>query len=459
MPIYHGDFLPFAEKMQSENLPYIFIKNFEHYYSQLVEGHTGLIPENAIKPVTSLPDAETLTAEMAEIGHQTMSETIMLKLNGGLGTSMGLKKAKSLLKVKNGLTFLDVIARQVEQSKTPLVLMNSFNTRDDSLAVLNQYKFLQTDIPLDFLQHKEPKIVQEGLVPASWPDNPELEWCPPGHGDIYTALITSGMLHTLLEAGYKYIFVSNVDNLGAAIDPKILGYFVSRHLPFMMEVADRTEADKKGGHLAQQYDGQYLLRESAQCPPEDEAMFQDINRHRYFNTNNLWIRLPNLQRLLARKNNVLGLAMIRNSKTLDPRDKTTPPVYQLETAMGSAISVFEGAGAIRVPRHRFAPIKKTNDLLNVRSNNYVLSASHQITPSETRTTPLTIVDLEPKYYQLIDDLESRFPYGPPSLLQCDRLIVRGDVKFGKNVTLKGAVVINNDGDKQMVVEDNAVISG
>jgi UTP--glucose-1-phosphate uridylyltransferase len=267
------------------------------------------------------------------------------------------------------------------------------------------------------------------------------------------------MLHTLLEAGYKYIFVSNVDNLGAVIDPKILGYFVNQNLPFMMEVADRTEADKKGGHLAQLDDGQFILRESAQCPPEDEATFQDISRHKYFNTNNLWIRLPNLQRLLAHRNNVLGLAMIRNSKTLDPRDKASPPVYQLETAMGAAISVFEGAGAIRTPRHRFAPIKKTNDLLNVRSDNYVLTDSHQVTPNKERSTPLTLVDLDPRYYQLIDDLSARFPYGPPSLIHCDQLTVRGDVKFGKNVTLKGTVAITNENSRQLLIEDNAVITG
>jgi UTP--glucose-1-phosphate uridylyltransferase len=151
MPTYHGDFLPFAQKMQAENLPYVFIKNFEHYYNQLVVGQTGLIHEESINPVATLPDAETFTDELAELGRQTLPETIMMKLNGGLGTSMGLKKAKSLLPVKNGLTFLDIIARQVEESKIPLVLMNSFNTRDDSLSVLSKYKFLQTDISARFL--------------------------------------------------------------------------------------------------------------------------------------------------------------------------------------------------------------------------------------------------------------------------------------------------------------------
>jgi UTP--glucose-1-phosphate uridylyltransferase len=223
----------------------------------------------------------------------------------------------------------------------------------------------------------------------------------------------------------------------------------------MMEVADRTEADKKGGHLAQHLNGRFVLRESAQCPPEDEAAFQDIARHKYFNTNNLWIRLPDLQRVLTQHNNVLGLPMIRNSKHLDPRDSNSPLVYQLETAMGAAIGVFDEAGAIRVSRTRFAPIKKTNDLLNVRSNNYTLTEDYQVVPVSRRQT---VVDLDPQYYQLIDDMEDRFPYGPPSLVECDRLFIRGDVKFGRNITLKGEVAITNETDKQMIIDDGAVIT-
>ncbi len=172
--------------------------------------------------------------------------------------------------------------------------------------------------------------------------------------------------------GYRYAFTSNVDNLGATIEPAILGYFVAQGLPFMMEVADRTEADQKGGHLARRAaTGRLLLRETAQCPPSDTEAFQDITRHRYFNTNNLWINLDALADLLARSEDGVALPLIRNSKTVDPRDPDSPPVYQLETAMGAAIELFDGAGAIRVPRSRFAPVKTTDDLLGVRSDAYL----------------------------------------------------------------------------------------
>jgi len=458
-----GNFSPFAQRMQAEGLPEIVIRTFEHYYLQLAAGEKGLIPEKDIRPVESLPDVEEfpdeLAAELAGKGKSVLSSTILLKLNGGLGTSMGLARAKSLLEVKEGYTFLDIIARQAVGSGIPLVLMDSYNTRDDSLAALAPYTELQGDIPLDFLQHKVPKIMQADLSPADNPADPALTWCPPGHGDIYTALVTSGLLEKLLAGGYRYVFASNSDNLGAVMDETILGYFATHELPFMMEAADRTEADRKGGHLAQLPDGQLILRESAQCPPGDEASFQDIARHRYFNTNNLWINLPALERVLAEREGILGLAMICNSKTLDPRDRSSAPVFQLETAMGSAIAVFKGAGALRVPKTRFAPIKKTNDLLDVRSDNYILTADFQVVANPARTLPRAFVDLDPRYYQFVDDLEARFPFGPPSLLECERLVVRGDFLFGRDVVLKGKVELTDDSGRQQVIADGTVISG
>jgi len=454
-----NNFAPFAQRMQAEALPDIAIKTFEYYYTQLAKGQTGLIPEADISPVESLPNSETLPPELDEAGNSALKQTVLLKLNGGLGTSMGLEKAKSLLTVKNNLSFLDITARQAQQAGIPLVLMNSFATRNDSLAALKKYPALGEDIPLDFVQHKVPKVTQANLTPATWPKEPELEWCPPGHGDIYTALVTSGMLDTLLNAGYKYAFVSNADNLGAVIDTTILGYFVDNALPFMMEVADRTEMDKKGGHLAQLPNGQLILRESAQCPPEDMDSFQDTSRHKYFNTNNLWLNLPALQETLKANDNILGLPMIRNSKTVDPRDSSSTPVYQLETAMGSAIAVFEEAGAVRVPRRRFAPVKTTNDLLAVRSDAYSLTSDFRVIHNPARTLDKLVINLDSTYYKLVDQMEARFPHGAPSLLACERLSIKGDVKFGKNVTLKGEVRIVNQLEQQVEIEDDTLLEG
>ena len=452
-------FAPFAQRMEAEGLPNIVIQTFKYYYKQLVEGQTGLILEDDIRPVQSLPDVENFPAELEEVGDAALSKVVLLKLNGGLGTSMGMAQAKSLLRVKQNLSFLDIIARQAEHSGIPLLLMNSFATRADSLAALTKYPSLWGDLPLDFVQHKVPKVTQSDLSPVSYSQNPSQEWCPPGHGDLYTALITSGMLDRLLDAGIEYAFVSNSDNLGAFIDKKILGYFVNNQLPFMMEVADRTAADKKGGHLAQLPNGQLILRESAQCPPEDLASFQNIKRHKYFNTNNLWLNLPVLKEVMEAKGNILGLPMIRNRKTVNPRDSRSTPVYQIESAMGAAIAIFENAGAVRVPRTRFVPVKTTNDLLALRSNAYILTDDFRIIANPKRQAGQVLINLDMTYYKLIDQMEARFPQGVPSLLECTRLLVKGDVKFGRNVTLKGDVSLVNESNNQLEIKDGIVIEG
>ncbi len=451
------NFTPFAERMQAESLPDIFIESFAYYYDQLVAGQTGLIPESEIEAVTAVPDTETFLPRLMDVGTVALAKTAVIKLNGGLGTSMGLQKAKSLLPVRDGLSFLDIIAQQAIVADVPLILMNSFVTDDDSLAVLEKYPQLQNEIPLSFVQHKEPKIRQADFSPAIWPENPNLEWCPPGHGDIYTALVTNGTLDALLDAGYEYAFVSNADNLGAVMDKAILGYFAENQFPFMMEVADRTAMDKKGGHLAQQPDGQLILRESAQCPDVDMETFQDISLHKYFNTNNLWLNLPALKRVMQERDYKLGLPMIVNAKTIDPRDSSSTPVYQLETAMGAAIGVFPGAQAVRVPRTRFAPVKKSLDLLAVRSNAYVLTDDFHVLPNPARTLPDLVVELDDRYYKLVDQLAERFPHGAPSLINCTRLSIQGDVKFGKDVVCHGEVKLKNKDNTQMVIPDGTTL--
>jgi UTP--glucose-1-phosphate uridylyltransferase len=451
-------FVPFAERMQAEGLPPIFIDTFAYYYELLLNGETGLIAENDIEAVASLPDADQLSDSLLAVGEAAKKKTAVIKLNGGLGTSMGLEKAKSLLPIKGNLTFLDVIARQSGQTGAPLILMNSFVTEADSIDLLQKYDHLASNLPLSFVQHKEPKVLQADLSPAEWPDDPQLAWCPPGHGDIYAALVTSGTLAALLDGGYAYVFVSNSDNLGAVLDGRILGYFAQNNFPFMMEVADRTEMDKKGGHLAQRPDGQLILRESAQCPDADTAAFQDICKHKYFNTNNLWINLPALQKVLDEQNNMLRLPMIRNSKTVDPRDPNSPKVYQLETAMGSAIAVFEGAAALRVPRTRFAPVKKTDDLLAVRSDAYLLTDDAHVMPDPDRSHESLTVELSAEY-KFVSGLDARFPFGPPSLLDCEKLSIQGDFVFGADVVCRGVVELVNTGETAVVIPDGSVLSG
>merc|ERR1719453_1630373 len=320
------------------------INAFKYNFGVFMSGASTMIPESALDPVKPLQEFEKLTVKPRPA---LLKETVMLKLNGGLGTGMGLDKAKSLLPVTGDNTFLDLIAKQVDWMKKKyecnlnFMLMNSFSTSEDTKAALAKYEFLGTGSDLEFVQNKAPKVTAADLSPADWEANRDHEWCPPGHGDLYPAMLGSGTLDKLLEKGMKYMFVSNSDNLGATMDTKILTHFVDSGAPFMMEVADRTDADKKGGHLAtKKADGGLTLRESAQCPPDEEKQFQDTTRYAYFNTNNLWVDLVKLKEAFDSQGGSLPLPVMVNDKTVDPRNKASTKVVQLETAMGAAISCF-----------------------------------------------------------------------------------------------------------------------
>jgi UTP--glucose-1-phosphate uridylyltransferase len=454
---------PFVDLMRAQGLSDPAIASFAMHLRRLRGGDRGTIAEDEIGPVPNLPDAEDLEA-YREVGRAQLDTVVVIKLNGGLGTSMGLDRAKSLLPVRGRLSFLDLIARQVlalrEQigSRIPLVIMNSFRTAADSERALAAYPDLVSDnVGLGFLQNRVPKILSDGMVPAVFPDNPELEWCPPGHGDLYTAIAASGLLDRLLDAGIEYAFVSNADNLGAVLEPAILGFMIAERADFLLEAADRTAADRKGGHLCHLRNGRLALRESAQCPPEAEAAFQDVSRYRYFNTNNVWLHLPALSELLTEHKGFLPLPTIVNSKTLDPRDPSSPPVVQLETAMGTAISLFPRAAAIRVPRHRFSPVKNTNDLLAVRSDAYELTEDSRVVLHPDRATP-PVVRLDERFYKLVDEFDRRFPAGPPSLLRCSSLVVEGDISFGAGVVVEGNAVVRTE-EGGAALPDGARVQG
>ena len=443
-PDFFGEF---EDKMRKAGVAGAAIRAFEYSYRSLLAGDTGLIPEETIQSISELPRLDQLESG-AKATPELLSETVLIKLNGGLGTSMGLERAKSLLAVKNGLTFLDFIARQVlhvrEQYDQALsfVLMNSYSTSRDTLEFLAKYPGLGAPDRLELRQSQAPKVDAATLRPVAWPANPQLEWCPPGHGDIYPSLLGSGLLERWLKEGRKYLFVSNADNLGASLDLRVLSYFAQSGKPFVMEVAQRTASDSKGGHLASR-GNRLLLRESAQCSKEDQPSFQDIQRHRFFNTNNLWIRLDSLKELIEAKGGFVPLPLIKNQKTVDPRDPNSPKVFQLETAMGAAIQCFDNAGALVVPRSRFAPVKTTADLLALRSDAYETTRDWRIVLSRGDGQSPPALDLDPSHYKLVDQLDASLAGGAPSLKDCRRLTVRGPVLFSAENVFSGKVAITN----------------
>ena len=432
----------------------VAVETFAHYYRLLEHGETGMIPESAIEPLDmeSLADLEVDEQAAAD----AIRTTAVIKLNGGLGTSMGMDRAKSLLCVRRGLSFLDVIARQVlhlrqeYDAPLPLIFMNSFRTSADTMAAVARYEDLPVEgLPLEFWQNKEPKLLEKDLLPASYPRDPDLEWCPPGHGDLYTALRGTGLLERLIERGYERVFVSNSDNLGAVPDVKVAGWFKTCGTPFAIEAVRRTPSDRKGGHFARRKnDGRIVLRETAQTLPGDLAALADLDRHRFCSTNNLWFDLVAMREELDRRGGILGLPLIRNLKNLDPADPSTPKVDQIETAMGAAVEVFEDARTIEVGRDRFIPVKTTNDLLVLRSDVYDLGRDFGL----DQASDVPYVELDPDYYKLVGDFDQRFPQGAPSLRQAHSLKVEGDFTFGKGVQVVGDVELESDSAKRIAAD-------
>ena len=440
------------QKMTEAGVDPVAINVFTSYYHQLETGVTGLIREDTISPLIDPPMLDDV-----ELSEEQAADA----LNGGLGTSMGLDRAKSLLEVRDGKSFLDIIATQVLSARKefgarlPLMFMNSFNTRADTLKALEKYPDLAVEgLDLDFLQNQEPKLDAETLAPVEWEKDPSLEWCPPGHGDLYTALLGSGVLDKLLAAGFKYASVSNGDNLGAVPDGRLAGWFAASGAPYAAELCRRTINDKKGGHLAvRKSDGQLILRDTAQTADEEMEYFTDENRHPYFHTNNLWFDLEALKKVLDERHGVMGLQIIRNEKTVDPKDSSSTPVIQIESAMGGAIEIFEGATCICVDRSRFLPVKTTNELLLLRSDVYDLDDSAHLVKM---TDDTCAIDLDKEFYKKVGDFTDRIPE-PPSLRRATSLTVKGDWTFGPGVVVEGDVSLSTE--KPQTIPDGTVLTG
>ncbi|XP_019881433.1 UTP--glucose-1-phosphate uridylyltransferase isoform X2 [Aethina tumida] len=400
--------------------------------------------------------------------HDMLNKLVVVKLNGGLGTSMGCRGPKSVISVRNDLTFLDLTVQQIEHlNKTynvnvPLVLMNSFNTDDDTEKVIRKYKNLQVEIHT-FNQSCYPRISRETLLPVTnvCDVQADLEaWYPPGHGDFYQSFQNSGLLKKFLIEGKEYCFISNIDNLGATVDINILNLLLHpkdnvQH-EFVMEVTNKTKADVKGGTLIQ-YENKLRLLEIAQVPKEHVEDFKSVKTFKFFNTNNLWAKLDAIERVL--REDKLRMEIIINNKSL----ANGINVIQLETAVGAAMKSFENAIGINVPRSRFLPVKKTSDLLLVMSNLYSLK-NGSLSMSPQRMFPTTpLVKLGDNHFSKVKEFLGRFAT-IPDLIELDHLTVSGDVTFGRDVSLKGTVIIiANHGDRIDIppgaVLENKIVSG
>ena len=440
-------------RMRNAGLPARLIEVFSASYERFRAGETGFFAWPDVQPPAAedLVAFEQLTAEHARLGERSLDQLVCIKVNGGLGTTMKLARAKSLIPVRDGRSFLRLSAEQVARlrarygCRTPLLLMNSFNTHDDSLAELRD-QLPPSTLPPAFLQHRVPRIVADTGRPLALAGDDERNWAPPGHGDIYLALQLSGVLQQLLDQGFRWAFVSNVDNLAATVEPAVLGYLEQQQREFAMELTAKSAADRKGGTLVR-YRGRLTLLERSQVPAEGVAEFESATSLPWFNTNNLWWRLDALQRRLEA--GLPELPLIVNRKRSEGVE-----FVQLETAMGAAVGWFDSAVGLLVPRARFAPVKHTADLAAVRSDAWCLDDAGALRPDPQRDPHLgpPLIELDPRYFEGLAEFEQRLP-APLRLRRCHKLRVSGDVRFGREVEIVGDVALQAAGAGQSVVAD------
>ncbi|CAG7832057.1 unnamed protein product [Allacma fusca] len=445
-------------------------EGFQNIFNKFLQGSGTSIDWSKIQklPDGSVRDYKTLQSPQSSAITAMLSKLVVVKLNGGLGTSMGCRGPKSVIPVRNDLTFLDLTVQQIEflnrtyNADVPLVLMNSFNTDEDTEKIIRKYAGFKVKI-YTFNQSRYPRISKDHLTPVAKTPNTKDDidaWYPPGHGDFYLSFDNSGLLNQFLQEGREYCFISNVDNLGATVDLNILNMLLNpengQAPDFVMEVTDKTKADVKGGTLIH-YENHLRLLEIAQVPKEHVEDFKSVKTFKIFNTNNIWINLPGIKRVL--ENQTLDMEVIINNKTLD----NGLNVIQLETAVGAAMKCFDGGLGINVPRSRFLPVKKTSDLLLVMSNLYSLRNGN-LEMSPLRMFPSTpLVKLGDNHFSKVKECLKRFET-IPDLLELDHLTVSGDVTFGRNVSLKGTVIIiANHGERIDIPSganlENKIVSG
>ncbi|MGA0242285.1 MAG: UTP--glucose-1-phosphate uridylyltransferase [Candidatus Marinamargulisbacteria bacterium] len=371
------------------------------------------LPKKSMVPYDALPHSTESSLRVA-----------MVKLNGGLGTSMGCQGPKSLVAIdQQGTTFLD---RIIQQSQTmpgavPLILLNSFNTVTATMDYMNTHA---PDTPWQSVfQHAFKKIHATTGQPLS--GNDPSYFNPPGHGSVYYDLYHAGVLHELQAQGVSYVFISNADNLAATCDPKIMAYLEQHAPPFLMELTPKRASDCKGGTVVCVND-QLTLWEVAQVPEDQMDWFQS---QPVFNTYNLWASVSAL--IQAIESDTLRLDLIKNKKTLGGA-----PIIQLEYAMGSAIQSFEQAKVMIVPRQRFFPIKKTNDLLRLVSDYCDWTADGSLRWDTTHELP---IELGPPF-ETLDGFFRQFQH-IPSIKRARSIHISGDVTFNVPIQLSGDVSI------------------
>lgn len=449
------------DKIRFENEMDSFFALFRRYLNDKANSTTTLNWDKIKSPLND--KVESYSSLKEDDSNINLNKLAVLKLNGGLGTSMGCVGPKSVIEVREGQSFLDLSVRQIEflnkkfDCDVPLLLMNSFNTDRDTELIVKKYQSHRISIKT-FNQSRYPRIFKDNLLPVPKHYNDQLDaWYPPGHGDLFESLVSSGVLDSLIDEGKEILFVSNGDNLGATVDSKILNHMIETGSEYIMELTDKTRADVKGGTLID-YDGQIRLLEIAQVPKDHVEEFKSIKKFKNFNTNNLWINLKAIKRLV--ESNSLQMEIIPNQKSITVGNSDMS-VIQLETAVGAAIRYFNNAHGVVVPRSRFLPVKTCSDLLLVKSDLFNLQHG-TLVMDNSRFGGAPLIKLG-SHFKKVSNFQQRIPH-MPKIIELDHLTVTGNVFFGKGIQLKGTVIIVcSDGQRIDIpngsILENVVITG
>eukprot|EP00697_Spironema_sp_BW2_P002779 gnl/Spiro4/13701_TR7298_c0_g1_i1.p1 gnl/Spiro4/13701_TR7298_c0_g1~~gnl/Spiro4/13701_TR7298_c0_g1_i1.p1 ORF type:complete len:486 (-),score=-10.20 gnl/Spiro4/13701_TR7298_c0_g1_i1:4-1290(-) len=414
---------------------------------------------------------------MVELKKTLLNRVAIVKLNGGLGITMGLNGPKSELELVQGKTFLDITIDQISnlnkkfESNVPLILMNSFNTSKITENSLNRYSQSGVRI-ITFNQRKFPRLDTQTLNPVATSQMDKDCWYPPGHGDIYHSLFKEGIAQKLLDEKRDIIFVSNMDNPGAILDLRILYNVMDKDIPFTMEITDRKTTDIRGGIILQDHVTKDLRLVELSQVPKSKLEKLDPVKFDFWNTNNIWVNLNHLKNFFGpNAEKKLEMDVIINTRTVHApfslleqsqnnlntnfSEDQQDHYLQLEIPAGSAIQNFPKAKLLRVDRSRYRVVKTTSDLMIAQSNIFVWKDGNMVMNPQRKLPNIPTIKWDQEF-RLISGYKKRIPF-LPNILHLDHLTVSGSVRFGKNVTLKGTVIIVATHGGEIHIPDGAIL--
>lgn len=323
--------------------------------NNLVDGQLSPPPAGTIRPMPEPGSAEWRELEQLGLDAIQRGEFAVCILNGGMATRFG-GVVKGVVPVRDDLSFLGLAVENARElarrsgGRVRVFLMNSFATDEatkEHFEICENFGMSPQDVE-HFTQFVALRMTQDGELFRL--DDGELSPYGPGHGDFAAAFRASGCLRRFLDTGGKYVFVRNVDNLGALASPVVLGHHIASNKQMTAEQTPKRDADVGGSPYL--YDGRVQLIEQLRYPKDFDASVVDV-----FNCNTMTFSAEALQQPIE-----LGRYYVE--KEVDGR-----VAVQIEHLIGE-MTAHLSTNYLSVPREgansRFLPIKKPEDLVDAR---------------------------------------------------------------------------------------------